>query len=127
MQIPFCVFFPIGVFELVLHIKQPNANHCSQKCGWQKDEQNGRKAAKIINHRNACQNPKVRCHRAYPKACVFHVSNGKAVLQEKQIGWADDEQGDGVKIEAIFQSAEAGSILIFTDGQCIDVTNPTFR
>ena len=127
MQIPLCIFFPIGVFELVLHVKQPNANHCGQKCGWQKDEQNGGKAAKIIDHSNTCQNPKVGRHRAYPKACVFHVSNGKAVLQEKQIGGADDEQGDGVTIKAIFQSAKAGSILIFTDGQCIDVTNPTFR
>ena len=102
MQIPLCVFFPIGVFELVLHIKQPNANHCGQKFGWQKDEQNGCKAAKIINHSNACQNPKVRCHRAYPKARVFHVSNGKAILQEKQIGGANDEQGYWVTIQAIF-------------------------
>ena len=102
MQIPVCVFLPIGVFELVLHIKQPNANHRGKECSWQKDEQNGRKATKIINYSNTCQNSKVSCHRAYPKARVFHVSNGKAILQEKQIGGANDEQGYWVTVQAIF-------------------------
>ena len=66
VDLPFVAVVPFGLFELVLHIEEPDAQRRRSRCRWQEDHQDWGPAAKVIDAKQNGEDTEVGTHGAEP-------------------------------------------------------------
>ena len=127
MQLPILGLRPVGLFKLVLHIKQPNPDRGgNQRCG-NIDQKHRHQPAHPDHDGQPDGNHGIGAHGRGPIApSGIHQAKRQAILQNKQKAGSKHEQNNGVAVGAIQKPPHPRPRAILFYRQCQHIANAAF-
>ena len=127
MQCPVLCLIPMCIFELVLHIEEPDAQSCSHEGRWHEHQQKWHHTTKVKDTRYHDGNPCVGAQSTDPVCpATVEESNGQAVLQIEHIGRSEHEQHHWIAVGAICSSAYPAKGSVLPNRQGCHITKAAF-
>ena len=114
MQVPLAVVLPCRVFELVLHIEEPDAGRGREKHDRKMHEQECFNADEPAERGGDQCDSEIGRHAAGPGLpAAAHQADRQAILEKEQIGGADAEHHQRMPVELVHQPAPSRKRMIF--------------
>ena len=124
LHAPLPILVPRRLFELVLHVKQPDADRCGHQHDRQMHQQERADPDQPHQQRHDRRNGEVGRHDADPRPPAgAHQPDRQPVPQHEQIGRTDPEHHDRMPVQPIGQPAPDRQRPIFAHRQRIDVAH----
>src|SRR5262245_2487360 len=105
MMVPSRCFGPPCLLELMLHVKQPNADGCRKQCDRPVHKKKRPNTHKPYHHHDYQRDGCVGRHSTKPGAPIGHQPDWHPVLHDEKISWTQTKHDDGVAIEAVSKTA----------------------
>ena len=126
VRFPSMILSPDRIFELMLHVEQPNADRRSKKGDRKLYDQEGADAKKVDHDAGDESDGGIRSHGADPKPPIgIGKPKRQAVAEQEVVSRPNHEHDEGMAIETISKATQPRQRPILPNRQHVDVADPT--